>query len=183
MKTKAAVLWGLHQKWEVEEVDLDGPKENEVLVKVAAAGLCHSDDHLITGDMPMQLPVVGGHEGAGVVVDVGPGVTEVAEGDSVVLSFIPACGRCEPCARGMSNLCVLGAAIIAGPQLDGTFRFHAKGQGLGQMCVLGTFSEYTVVPTVLGDQGGSVHRTGHRRPGRVRSHDGLRQHGAHRRSA
>ena len=146
MKTKAAVLWGLHQKWEVEEVDLDGPKENEVLVKVAAAGLCHSDDHLITGDMPMQLPVVGGHEGAGVVVEVGPGVTEVAEGDSVVLSFIPACGRCEPCSRGMSNLCVLGAAIIAGPQLDGTFRFHAKGQGLGQMCVLGTFSEYTVVP-------------------------------------
>ena len=146
MKTKAAVLWGLHQKWEVEEVDLDGPKENEVLVKVTAAGLCHSDDHLITGDMPMQLPVVGGHEGAGVVVDVGPGVKEVAEGDSVVLSFIPACGRCEPCARGMSNLCVLGAAIIAGPQLDGTFRFHAKGQGLGQMCVLGTFSEYTVVP-------------------------------------
>jgi len=62
MKTKAAVLWGLHQQWEVEEVDLDGPKENEVLVKVAAAGLCHSDDHLITGDMPMQLPVVGGHD-------------------------------------------------------------------------------------------------------------------------
>ncbi|MBI2703610.1 MAG: NDMA-dependent alcohol dehydrogenase [Mycobacterium sp.] len=146
MKTKAAVLWGLHQKWEVEEVDLDGPRENEVLVKLTASGLCHSDDHLITGDMPMQLPVVGGHEGAGVVVEVGPGVTEVAEGDSVVLSFIPACGRCEPCARGLSNLCVLGAAIIAGPQLDGTFRFHAKGQGLGQMCVLGTFSEYTVVP-------------------------------------
>ena len=104
MKTKAAVLWGLHQKWEVEEVDLDGPKENEVLVKLTAAGLCHSDDHLVTGDMPMQLPVVGGHEGAGVVVDVGPRVTEVAEGDSVVLSFIPACGRCEPCSRGMSNL-------------------------------------------------------------------------------
>ncbi|GAY14908.1 NDMA-dependent alcohol dehydrogenase [Mycobacterium sp. shizuoka-1] len=147
MKTKAAVLWGLHQKWEVEEVDLDGPKQDEVLVKLTASGLCHSDDHLVTGDMPMQLPVVGGHEGAGVVVEVGPGVTDVAEGDPVVLSFIPACGRCEPCARGMSNLCVLGAAIIAGPQLDGTFRFHAKGQGLGQMCVLGTFSEYTVVPT------------------------------------
>ncbi|GAB5001212.1 NDMA-dependent alcohol dehydrogenase [Mycobacterium avium subsp. hominissuis] len=146
MKTKAAVMWGLHQKWEVEEVDLDGPKENEVLVKLVASGLCHSDDHLVTGDMPMPLPVVGGHEGAGVIVDVGPGVKEVAEGDSVVLSFIPACGRCEPCTRGMSNLCVLGAAIIAGPQLDGSFRFHAKGQGLGQMCVLGTFSEYTVVP-------------------------------------
>lgn len=146
MKTKAAVLWGLHQKWEVEEVELDGPKANEVMVKLTASGLCHSDDHLITGDMPMQLPVVGGHEGAGVVVEVGPGVTDVAVGDSVVLSFIPACGRCDPCSRGMSNLCVLGAAIIAGPQLDGTFRFHARGQGLGQMCVLGTFSEYTVVP-------------------------------------
>lgn len=74
MKTKAAVMWGLHQKWEVEEVDLDGPKENEVLVKLVASGLCHSDDHLVTGDMPMPLPVVGGHEGAGVIVDVGPGV-------------------------------------------------------------------------------------------------------------
>ncbi|MEO3760026.1 NDMA-dependent alcohol dehydrogenase [Mycobacterium sp. B14F4] len=147
MKTKAAVLWGLHQKWEVEEVDLDGPKEAEVMVKLTASGLCHSDDHLVTGDMPMRLPVVGGHEGAGTVVEVGPGVTEVAEGDAVVLSFIPACGRCVPCARGMSNLCVQGAAIVAGPQLDGTFRFHARGQDLSQMCVLGTFSEYTVVPT------------------------------------
>ncbi|CAN5792156.1 NDMA-dependent alcohol dehydrogenase [soil metagenome] len=146
MKTKAAVLWGLHQKWEVEEVELDRPKAAEVLVKLTASGLCHSDDHLVTGDMPMRLPVVGGHEGAGVVVEVGQGVTEVAEGDSVVLSFIPACGRCTPCARGMSNLCVLGAAIVAGPQLDGTFRFHARGQDLSQMCVLGTFSEYTVVP-------------------------------------
>lgn len=147
MKTKAAVLWGLHQKWEVEEVDLDGPKQAEVMVKLTASGLCHSDDHLVTGDMPMRLPVVGGHEGAGVVVEVGPGVTDVSEGDAVVLSFIPACGRCVPCARGMSNLCVEGAAIVAGPQLDGTFRFHARGQDLSQMCVLGTFSEYTVVPT------------------------------------
>ena len=146
MKTKAGVLWGLKEKWEVEEVELDGPREREVMVRLTASGLCHSDDHLITGDMPMQLPVVGGHEGAGVVVEVGPGVTDVAEGDHVVLSFIPACGRCDPCTRGVSNLCVLGAAIIAGPQLDGTFRFHARGQGLGQMCVLGTFSEYTVVP-------------------------------------
>jgi NDMA-dependent alcohol dehydrogenase len=146
MKTKAAVLWGLHQKWEVEELELDGPREREVLVKLTAAGLCHSDDHLVTGDMPMNLPVVGGHEGAGVVVDVGFRVTEVEAGDHVVLSFIPACGRCRPCARGMSNLCEYGAAIMAGPQLDGTFRFHGRGQDIGQMCVLGTFSEYTVVP-------------------------------------
>ena len=96
MKTKAGVLWGLKEKWEVEEVELDGPREREVMVRLTASGLCHSDDHLITGDMPMQLPVVGGHEGAGVVVEVGPGVTDVAEGDHVVLSFIPACGRCDP---------------------------------------------------------------------------------------
>ncbi len=148
MKTKAAVLWGLHQKWEVTELRLDGPKAQEVLVKLTASGLCHSDDHLVTGDMPMNLPVVGGHEGAGVVADVGPGVTDVEVGDHVVLSFIPACGRCRECARARSNLCVYGAAIVAGPQLDGTFRFHdTNGQGIGQMCVLGTFSEYTVVPT------------------------------------
>lgn len=146
MKTKAAVLWGLNQKWEVEELDLDGPKEQEVLVKLTASGLCHSDDHLVTGDMPMNLPVVGGHEGAGVVADVGPGVTQVEVGDHVVFSFIPACGRCRPCARGMSNLCEYGAAIMAGPQLDGTFRFHGRGHDIGQMCVLGTFSEYTVAP-------------------------------------
>lgn len=146
MKTKAAVLWGLHQKWEVTELDLDAPKAQEVLVKLTASGLCHSDDHLVTGDMPMNLPVVGGHEGAGVVAEVGPGVTEVEVGDHVVLSFIPACGRCTECARGRSNLCVYGAAIVAGPQLDGTYRFHSGGQHVGQMCVLGTFSEYTVVP-------------------------------------
>ena len=146
MKTKAAVLWGLQQKWEVEELELDAPKAQEVMVQLTVSGLCHSDDHLVTGDMPMNLPVVGGHEGAGVVVEVGPGVTEVEVGDHVVLSFIPACGRCTECARGRSNLCVYGAAIVAGPQLDGTFRFHARGQDVGQMCVLGTFSEYTVVP-------------------------------------
>jgi NDMA-dependent alcohol dehydrogenase len=146
MKTKAAVLWGPNQKWEVEEVDLDGPKEAEVLVKLAASGLCHSDHHLVTGDLPMPYPAIGGHEGAGVVTEVGPGVAEVAEGDPVLFSFIPACGRCGPCARGMSNMCELGAAILSGPQLDGTYRFHARGQDAGQMCVLGTFAEYTVVP-------------------------------------
>ena len=86
MKTKAAVLWGMNQKWEVEDVELDGPKEAEVLVKLTASGLCHSDYHMVTGDLPVAFPMVGGHEGAGVVVDVGKGVTEVAEGDSVVFA-------------------------------------------------------------------------------------------------
>ena len=147
MKTSAAVLWDRHQKWEVEEVELDGPKQAEVLVQMTASGLCRTDDHIITGDMPMVLPAIGGHEGAGVVVEVGPGVTDVAPGDPVVFSFVPSCGRCTPCVKGMGNLCVLGAAVMAGLQLDGTHRFHARGQDLGQMCLLGTFSEYTVVPT------------------------------------
>ncbi|MEV5302810.1 MULTISPECIES: NDMA-dependent alcohol dehydrogenase [Amycolatopsis methanolica group] len=146
MKTKAAVIWAPNEKWQVEEVELDPPREGEVLVKLTASGLCHSDYHLVTGDMPMPYPVVGGHEGAGVVAGLGPGVTGLAEGDPVVLSFLPACGQCSYCARGMTNLCDLGGSVILGPQLDGTHRFHARGQGVGQMCLLGTFSEYTVVP-------------------------------------
>jgi S-(hydroxymethyl)glutathione dehydrogenase/alcohol dehydrogenase len=146
VRTKAAVLWGLHEKWEVEEVELDPPKAAEVMVKLTASGLCHSDEHLVTGDIPIPFPVVGGHEGAGVVVEVGPGVSELAVGDHVVMSFLPACGRCSYCARGMTNLCEVGAAVVLGPQLDGTYRFHARGEEVGQMCLLGTFSEYTVVP-------------------------------------
>ncbi|QFS90430.1 Putative alcohol dehydrogenase D [Mycobacterium sp. THAF192] len=146
MKTKAAILWGHHQKWEVEEVDLDGPKSGEVMVQLVASGLCHSDHHLVTGDIPRPLPVVGGHEGSGIVVEVGAGVSGVAVGDTVVLSFLPACGHCRPCARGMSNLCELGALLMLGPQIDGTYRVHARGHGIGQNCVLGTFAEYTTVP-------------------------------------
>jgi S-(hydroxymethyl)glutathione dehydrogenase/alcohol dehydrogenase len=146
MKTRAAVLWGLKEQWSVEEVELDAPKEHEVLVKLAASGLCHSDEHLRTGDIPIPFPVVGGHEGAGVVEAVGPGVTTVVPGDHVVLAFIPACGVCRYCSEGHSNLCDMGAGIILGPQMDGTCRFHARGEDVGQMCMLGTFSPYTVVP-------------------------------------
>jgi len=147
VRTKAAVLWGLGEKWQVEDIELDPPKAGEVMIKLTASGLCHSDYHVVTGDIPVQFPFVGGHEGAGVVTAVGPGVTDVSEGDSAVLSFLPACGKCSYCSRGMTNLCDLGASIILGPQLDGTYRFHARGEGIGQMCLLGTFSEYTVVPT------------------------------------
>lgn len=146
MKTRAAVLWGLGGKWEVEEVELDPPGPDEVLVQLTATGLCHSDEHLVTGDLPIPLPVVGGHEGAGTVVEVGAGVDNVAEGDSVILTFLPSCGHCSYCARGMGNMCDMGAALMMGPQIDGTYRFHARGEDVGQMCLLGTFSEYTVVP-------------------------------------
>ncbi|HTC80659.1 MAG TPA: alcohol dehydrogenase catalytic domain-containing protein, partial [Acidimicrobiia bacterium] len=133
MKTSAAVLFSQPGKWEVTEVDLDEPEPSEVLVKMVAAGLCHSDDHMVTGDMPsMKLPMAGGHEGAGVVEAVGSNVTNVAPGDHVVLQFIPGCGRCRWCASGQQNLCDTGAMLLAGTQLDGTFRMHKDGQDVGQ---------------------------------------------------
>ncbi|HYT40322.1 MAG TPA: NDMA-dependent alcohol dehydrogenase [Acidimicrobiia bacterium] len=149
MKTQAAVLYSQPGKWEVTEVDLDEPKANEVLVKIVAAGLCHSDDHMCTGDMPsMKLPLAGGHEGAGIVEAVGSAVTNVAPGDHIVLSFIPGCGRCRWCASGQQNLCDSGAMLLAGCQLDGTFRMHQNGQDVGQMALISTFSQYTVVPSI-----------------------------------
>lgn len=149
MKTKAAVLFSQPGKWEVTEVDLDEPQANEVLVRIVAAGMCHSDDHMVTGDMPaMKLPIAGGHEGAGIVEAIGPGVTNVAPGDHIVLSFIPGCGRCRWCASGQQNLCDSGAMILAGCQLDGTFRMHKDGTDIGQMAMISTFSEYTVVPSI-----------------------------------
>ncbi len=90
MKNSAAVLWGVGQDWSVEEVELDGPREHEVLVRLAASGLCHSDEHLVTGDLPVPgFPYIGGHEGAGEVVEVGPGVSGLAPGDHVVLGLHP----------------------------------------------------------------------------------------------
>ena len=100
MKTKAAVLYAPHTEYQVEEIELDAPKEGEVLVKFAASGMCHSDEHLVTGDMVLdaeitemmgwqQFPIIAGHEGAGEVVEVGPGVNELAVGDHIVTSFVP----------------------------------------------------------------------------------------------
>ncbi|MCL4313082.1 MAG: NDMA-dependent alcohol dehydrogenase [Actinobacteria bacterium] len=146
MRTQAAVLWELNTSWSVEEVELDDPVEGEVLVKLAASGLCHSDEHLLTGDIPAPLPMVGGHEGAGIVEAVGPGVNSLSVGDHVVLAFIPACGRCPSCSSGHQNLCDLGANLVTGiPVSNGIHRIRAKGQGAGAFCLLGTFSPYVVV--------------------------------------
>jgi S-(hydroxymethyl)glutathione dehydrogenase/alcohol dehydrogenase len=146
MKMNAAVLWELNEEWSVEEVELDGPKDGEVLVSYEATGVCHSDHHARTGDLPLSLPLVGGHEGAGIVQEVGPGVRGLAVGDHVVGTFMPACGRCRWCSIGQQNLCDLGAELAAGAQLDGTFRMHAKGRGVGAMAWLGTFAQYGTVP-------------------------------------
>ncbi|CAN5704214.1 NDMA-dependent alcohol dehydrogenase [soil metagenome] len=145
MKTQAAILWEVGAPWSVEEIELDPPGPGEVLVELAASGLCHSDEHVVTGDLPFALPIIGGHEGAGVVQEVGPGVTSVAPGDHVVFGFIPSCGRCESCATGHSSLCDLGAVLAFGMQLDGTSRHHVRGQDLTLMCMLGTFAHHTVV--------------------------------------
>jgi alcohol dehydrogenase (nicotinoprotein) len=145
MKTRSAVLRGPGRDWEVLELELDPPKDHEVLIRYVAAGLCHSDDHIRTGDMPSRYPMVGGHEGAGVIEQVGPGVTRVKQGDHVVCSFIPSCGTCRWCSIGQQNLCDLGATILDGCLLDGTYRFHHDGEDIGGMCMLGTFSQYAVI--------------------------------------
>ena len=145
MKTKAAILRDVHTDWEVTELDLDPPKAGEVLLRMVAAGLCHSDEHLRTGDIPPRFPMVGGHEGAGIVEEVGPGVTRLKPGDHVVCSFLPVCGHCRWCARGQSNICDLGMYLAVGCMPDETFRFHSGGEDVGGMCMLGTFSQWSTV--------------------------------------
>ncbi len=146
MQTKAAILWEINQPWSVEDIELDAPGPGEVLVKLAASGMCHSDEHLVTGDLPFGLPIIGGHEGAGVVEQVGEGVSWLAPGDHVVFGFIPSCGRCPSCSTGHQNLCDLGALMGVGMQItDGTSRHHAQDKDLGLMCLLGTFAHHTVV--------------------------------------
>jgi NDMA-dependent alcohol dehydrogenase len=132
--------------WEVVEVDLDEPRQGELLVKMFASGLCHSDDHIATGDIPVQTyPFAGGHEGSGVVEKVGAHTPGFEVGDHVVMSFLPGCGRCRWCASGMQNLCDLGATLLVGSRADGSFRMSLDGQPVGQMCGISTFAERSVV--------------------------------------
>src|ERR1700749_2987075 len=145
MKTKAAVVYEPGKPIEIEELDLDGPKEGEVLIRYTHAGLCPSDIHVAHGDLPCRTPMVLGHEGAGIIEEVGPGVTRVKAGDKVVCSFIPNCGVCRYCATGHQSLCDMGATILVGSFPDGSFRFHSGGTDYGQMCMLGTFAEYSTI--------------------------------------
>jgi NDMA-dependent alcohol dehydrogenase len=159
MKTHAAVLYGRGQDWQIEEIDLDPPRAFEVLVKWEAAGLCHSDQHLRGSDVgdketkeaPQQavgslFPIVGGHEGGGVVIEVGPGVRSLEVGDHVAASFFPICGQCRMCITGHSNLCDMGAStFLPGQITDGTMRYHLKGEDLNVMAKVGTFAEHSVV--------------------------------------
>jgi len=147
VKTKGALIWEFNQPWSIEEIEIGDPAPGEVKVQMEASGMCHSDHHLMTGGIPMMgFPVLGGHEGAGIVIEVGAGVEGVAVGDHVVMSFIPSCGKCPSCQAGLRNLCDLGAGLLGGVAIaDGTHRIHAKGQPVFPMTLLGTFSPYMVV--------------------------------------
>jgi NDMA-dependent alcohol dehydrogenase len=159
VKARAGLIHGVGQDWQVEEIEIGEPQAGEVLVEWKAAGMCHSDEHIVTGDMvpPAEawpllgiddfFPIVGGHEGAGVIAAVGPGVTSVAVGDHVSASFIPSCGRSRYCSTGRQNLCDAGAgAFQKGMITDGTARHHtADGREVGLFAKLGTFAEYSCV--------------------------------------
>ncbi|MDT5223479.1 MAG: hypothetical protein QOG19_886 [Mycobacterium sp.] len=159
MKSRAAILHGIGGPWSVEDFELDPPRAGEALVEMAAAGLCHSDDHILKGDMsapnevmkamglPTMFPMIGGHEGSGIVRDVGPGVTDFAPGDHVVMSFVAVCGQCRWCATGMEYLCDTGmGTMVPGMPTDGTFRHHTSdGRPLGHLAKVGAFAKHTVV--------------------------------------
>ncbi len=146
---RAAVLEELNAPLALKRLTLDEPGPGEVLVKVAATGVCASDAHTRSGRIPSPLPTVLGHEGAGVVVDTGPGVTHVSPGDHVALSWVPNCGRCRYCQAGRPVLCAaVGPALLAGTLLDGTVRMHDGGRDVYHYSFLSTFADHTVVPGV-----------------------------------
>ncbi|GAA2867577.1 NDMA-dependent alcohol dehydrogenase [Pseudonocardia halophobica] len=145
MKTKAAVVYETGKPIEIEELELDGPKDGEVLIRYTHAGLCHSDVHISHGDLEARLPMVLGHEGAGIIEEVGPGVTRVKPGDHVVCSFIPNCGTCRWCATGQQAICDMGATILEGYLPGERFPFTGPKGNYGAMCMLGTFSQYSTI--------------------------------------
>ena len=158
MKIRAAVCSGLEEPWKTEEVEIDAPHAHEVGVQMAYAGMCHSDEHLRHGDISVEpevlavfgvdsmFPCIGGHEGAGVVVEVGENVETVAVGDHVAAAFMPACGTCFWCASGRQHLCDLGMLTLAGPMMsDMTWRHHLDGANVNRMAQLGTFGDHMIV--------------------------------------
>jgi S-(hydroxymethyl)glutathione dehydrogenase/alcohol dehydrogenase len=148
MRVRAAVLTGVNAPFQVSDVDLAPPRSREVLVKIAASGLCGSDLNAISGKRTLvPFPAVLGHEASGVVVECGPGVERMRPGDHVVLSIVPSCGTCSACALGRRNYCeVAEAAMAAGGLLDGTRRLSADGRELHHFLTVSSFAEYAVVP-------------------------------------
>jgi len=150
MKIEAAVLRGVGEPLSVETLELDAPKAGEVLIEMKASGVCHSDWHCVTGDSVVNMPLVLGHEGSGVVAEVGPGVDNLVVGDHVSLSWIPYCGTCRQCSGGATHLC--GAflePLWAGTMLDGTTRLtDGDGAPVDHLSALSTWATHAVVPSV-----------------------------------
>ena len=146
---RAAVCVGLNEPLEIQDVDLEAPRAGEVLVRMGASGVCHSDLSIQNGTLMGSFPMVLGHEGAGVIEQLGDGVTDLAVGDHVVVSWVPQCGQCFFCKKGQGFLCEAGQmAMVTGGLLDGTTRFSRNGEPIRQMACSGTFSEQAVIPAI-----------------------------------
>ncbi len=150
MKCKAAVAWEPKKPLEIEEVEVEGPKEGEVLLKVVASGVCHTDAFTLSGDDPEgAFPCILGHEGGCEVVECGPGVKDLKPGDHVIPLYIPECGECEYCKSPKTNLCQsIASTVWTGYMPDGTRRFSVGGKPIYHYMGCSTFSEYTVVPEI-----------------------------------
>ena len=150
IKTRAAVAWKAGAPLSIEEVDLALPKKGEVLVRIVATGVCHTDAYTLSGDDPEGLfPAILGHEGGGIVEMVGEGVTSVAVGDHVIPLYTPECGQCKFCLSGKTNLCqAIRTTQGKGLMPDGTSRFSKDGQTIYHYMGTSTFSEYTVLPDI-----------------------------------
>ncbi len=146
---RAAVLTEVHKPLQILDLKQDGPKAGEVRVKTKAAGVCMSDWHIMIGDWPMPLPMVLGHEAAGEVIEVGPGVENTKPGDHVIFSFRENCGRCRYCTNGRVVLCNGRAAAPRGRLFDGTARLSLNGEPVNQMARIGTFAESVVCPAEM----------------------------------
>src|SRR6266480_562074 len=146
---RAAILTALEQPLEIHDVELDSPHAGEVKIRLGASGVCHSDLSMQNGTLMGVAPIVLGHEGAGVIEEVGEGVTDLKPGDHVVISWVPQCGECYFCERGQGQLCkAADASLASGGLLDSTPRFSWKGAPLSQMAASGTFSEVSVIPAI-----------------------------------
>ncbi len=146
---KAAVAKAVGAPLEILDVDLAGPKAGEIRVQLGASGVCHSDLSVVNGTLPIGLPAILGHEGAGTVTELGEGVDHLSVGDHIVISWVPQCGKCFFCERGQGELCEVGSiASMSGGLLDMTSRFSLDGQPLMVMAASGTFSEETVIPAI-----------------------------------
>ena len=143
---RAAVLTEVNKPLQILDLEQEGPKAGEVRVQVKAAGVCMSDWHIMNGDWPLPLPMVLGHEAAGIVAELGPGVTNVKKGDHVIFSFRPHCGHCSYCSRGRTVLCIGHNDTPRWRMHDGTARVKLNGEPVNQMARIGTFSEYVVCP-------------------------------------